>query len=153
MSSSGLTRRALLRSLPGALIVVSCGGGSGDGDSDSEGSPEVPGVSDPEEVLRVFPQGLASGDPRPASVLLWTRAQPNVGEESGPIELRLRVSARGCVDGAGREHTSSVVVGSLLSWWGFDLKVVLNSVAVASVGALNVLRVTLSHPPAPARLS
>ena len=31
------------------------------------------GGSSPEDVDRVFPQGVASGDPRPDSVVLWTR--------------------------------------------------------------------------------
>lgn len=35
--------------------------------------------SDPADQLRVFPQGVASGDPSPESVILWTRAQPEAG--------------------------------------------------------------------------
>ncbi len=35
--------------------------------------------SDPEDQLRVFPQGLASGDPKPNSVILWTRVQADAG--------------------------------------------------------------------------
>lgn len=31
------------------------------------------GASSPEDVDRVFPQGVASGDPRPDSIVLWTR--------------------------------------------------------------------------------
>ena len=89
MSPPGSTRRDFLRSLPGALIVVSCGGGEGGSTGEA---PDVPGVSDPEDVLRAFPQGLAAGDPRPESVLLWTRAQPSAGEEERAIELRVRVT-------------------------------------------------------------
>lgn len=32
-------------------------------------------VSTPEDIDRVFPQGVASGDPRPDSVVLWTRVE------------------------------------------------------------------------------
>lgn len=33
------------------------------------------GTSSPEDIDRVFPQGVASGDPRPDSVVLWTRVE------------------------------------------------------------------------------
>lgn len=41
------------------------------------------GTSSPEDIDRVFPQGVASGDPRPDSVVLWTRV------ESGDAAIRV----------------------------------------------------------------
>lgn len=46
-----------------------------------------------------FPQGVASGDPQPDSVMLWTRAEPAV---AGEIELLLQVS--------GSEDFSRVII-------------------------------------------
>lgn len=43
----------------------------------------------PEELARVFPQGVASGDPRPDGVLLWTRVEPD-GE--APIAVEYAVA-------------------------------------------------------------
>jgi alkaline phosphatase D len=39
-----------------------------------------------------FPQGVASGDPQPDSVMLWTRAQPEAGS-IGDVQLILQISA------------------------------------------------------------
>lgn len=50
-----------------------------------------PPISDPEDVLRVFPQGLASGDPRPDSVVLWTRVQPPAGRAGESFDVRYYV--------------------------------------------------------------
>ncbi len=91
-----MNRRAFLSSASRAVLVVTAsriaaacgddagGGGSGaggaggaggnDGDAQPSGgqSPDAAGpVRDPNEV---FPQGIASGDPATASVILWTRA-------------------------------------------------------------------------------
>lgn len=39
-----------------------------------------------------FPQGVASGDPKPDSIVLWTRVERSRG--SGPISVRVQVSER-----------------------------------------------------------
>lgn len=46
--------------------------------------------TDPEDQARVFPQGLASGDPAPDAVILWTRVEPE--DEEGPFDVRVEVS-------------------------------------------------------------
>src|SRR5258706_11108763 len=43
--------------------------------------------SDPEDQLRVYPQGIASGDPKPDSVMLWTRV-----EASGSVKLNYEIA-------------------------------------------------------------
>lgn len=50
----------------------------GDGEDATESIPEP---SPPQEADRVFPQGIASGDPRPDGVLLWTRVEPAEPDE------------------------------------------------------------------------
>lgn len=39
-----------------------------------------------------FPQGVASGDPQPDGIMLWTRAQPVAGFEQGAVPLVLQLS-------------------------------------------------------------
>lgn len=39
-----------------------------------------------------FPQGVASGDPKPDSIVLWTRVERSRG--SGPVSVRVQVSER-----------------------------------------------------------
>src|ERR1051325_8142517 len=43
-------------------------------------------------VRRLFPQGVASGDPRPTSVVLWTRVVAASGDASVPVQLRVQVA-------------------------------------------------------------
>jgi alkaline phosphatase D len=45
-----------------------------------------------ESVPLEFPQGVASGDPQPDGVMLWTRAVP-LSDEDSPVHLQLQVSA------------------------------------------------------------
>lgn len=77
------------------------------GCSDASGS----GGSSPEDVDRVFPQGVASGDPRPDSVVLWTRvataaATASVGYVVALDEGFSQVVAEGEVaTDAERDHT------------------------------------------------
>jgi alkaline phosphatase D len=56
----------------GALPLEGCS--KEEGPAPGPGGPVGP--SKPEDVLRVFPQGLASGDPTSDSVILWTRVAP-----------------------------------------------------------------------------
>jgi alkaline phosphatase D len=50
---------------------------------------ELPPNEDPIGTY-AFPQGLASGDPRPASVVLWTRVERT--DDTGPIDLVVQVA-------------------------------------------------------------
>ncbi|MET0388522.1 MAG: alkaline phosphatase D family protein [Polyangiales bacterium] len=76
-----MRRREFLRHA--GCIVVSAAAmpwlGCGDDDADRAQTGEL-----------TFPQGVASGDPQPTSVMLWTRAVPASGE--GPVALVLEVS-------------------------------------------------------------
>jgi alkaline phosphatase D len=45
----------------------------------------------PEDTLRVFPQGVASGDPQPSSIILWTRVEPKPAE-TGDITVQYEVA-------------------------------------------------------------
>lgn len=92
MKFRNLRRREFLRLTvvaavgAGALPLAGCSNEAG-----AESGPEGPvGPSKPEDVLRVFPQGLASGDPTPDSVILWTRAVPKGG--SGDLSVSYAVA-------------------------------------------------------------
>lgn len=72
------------------------GSGSGAGGTEIDASAPEPDAapdaqpppgptSDPADSDRVFPQGLASGDPRPDRVLLWGRIEPE--DATVPIDL------------------------------------------------------------------
>jgi alkaline phosphatase D len=43
-------------------------------------------------VRFVFPQGVASGDPRPTSVVLWTRVVVAAGDTTVPVRVRVQVA-------------------------------------------------------------
>lgn len=85
-----MLRRELLQTLAATVVLAACGsesqgpldgpatpapGSGGEGGTEGGGEPPKPLApqSTPETSDRVFPQGLASGDPRPDRVLLWTR--------------------------------------------------------------------------------
>ena len=70
----------------GAFIVAAKLAGCGDnkeGPGDGPEGPPAPGTF-------AFPQGVASGDPRTTSVVLWTRVE-GANPSSQPISLRLEV--------------------------------------------------------------
>jgi len=46
--------------------------------------------TDPADQDRVFPQGIASGDPAPDAILLWTRVEPE--GETGPFDVLVEMS-------------------------------------------------------------
>lgn len=81
-----MKRRDFLRSsgwfVVGAALTGIPGAGCGD-------NLEVPEPTIPAGTYK-FPQGVASGDPRPTSVVLWTRIQKGV--QTGPIELVVQVA-------------------------------------------------------------
>jgi alkaline phosphatase D len=80
-----IVRRDLLKGLslftvtavaPGALVGCSSG---------DEGQPAGP----PPEQAAVYPQGIASGDPKPDSVMLWTRALPVAVGTDLPVHFEI----------------------------------------------------------------
>ncbi len=75
-----LTRRALLERIAATTFYLTA-------------RPACAAADEPSAVLSrlSFPQGVASGDPRPGAVMLWTRAVPASG--AGPVALQLEVSA------------------------------------------------------------
>ncbi|MBX3128331.1 MAG: alkaline phosphatase D family protein [Polyangiaceae bacterium] len=79
------SRRDFLQAVVVTASAVPFAGCSAD---DEEGGPETYST-DPEDVLRVFPQGVASGDPKPDSVVLWTRAVPSA---AGAVTVSYEVS-------------------------------------------------------------
>src|SRR5689334_4427029 len=55
---------------------------------DEVGGPLIP-TSPDTESHRVFPQGLASGDPRPDRVVLWTRVEPSEAGKDPKADIDL----------------------------------------------------------------
>jgi len=96
-------RRELLFGALGSIVYLACGGDEGSrrgsgkpGDEDGttdDADPSRPVVptSRDTDSHRLFPQGLASGDPRPARVVLWTRIDPVAAGKapSDDIEIEL----------------------------------------------------------------
>lgn len=80
-----MRRRDFLRGA-GAFIVAAKVAGCGDNKEGPAPGPDAP----PAAGTFVFPQGLASGDPRTTSVVLWTRVQ-TPQPSSQPIQVRLEV--------------------------------------------------------------
>ena len=78
--------------LTGLIITVAVSRGtacsSDDGGSTKKTKPVY--STDPADQARVYPQGLASGDPKPDSVILWTRAVPDA--KSGSVSVILEVA-------------------------------------------------------------
>jgi alkaline phosphatase D len=71
-----LGRREFLEAVVVSAAVPSCA---------PDDEPAAP-VSD-EEILRTYPQGVASGDPRPDSVVLWVRVAPPDDDPEAAIEV------------------------------------------------------------------
>jgi alkaline phosphatase D len=84
-----LRRRDLLKltvvsALVPALPLVGC-------HKADHGEPPGP-PDDPAATARVFPQGLMSGDPRPDSIILWTRVEPAKGKASASIPVSYEIA-------------------------------------------------------------
>jgi alkaline phosphatase D len=72
---------------------------------------------------RLFPQGVASGDPRSTSVVLWTRVVPAEGNPAAPVRVRVQVATdarcddrvvdRVIVATAASDHTVRVLITGL----------------------------------------
>ena len=79
-----ITRRSLLQAIVVVVPAVqACG-------SDDEPPPLGPTIEDGQ---RYFPQSVASGDPRPDSVILWTRVFDDAAPEAD-LELTLEVATK-----------------------------------------------------------
>jgi alkaline phosphatase D len=94
MTNRTIRRRDFLRitvvsaAASAAVPLTGCSSdGPNEGDAGTESSP-------PADVLRVFPQGLASGDPTSESVILWTRVETNDGHggAAGDVSVGYEIS-------------------------------------------------------------
>lgn len=108
------------RFLQGFIVTVAASPLAGCGDDTNEQPPNGPST-DPEDQDRVFPQGLASGDPKPSSVVLWVRVEPEDPAEAVTVQYEVasdeefsNVVAQGEqeVDGA-TDHTLRLKVTEL----------------------------------------
>ena len=88
-----MRRREFLKTAGSFVATAGVGGWLGCGDD--SGDPAADGGrtdgGDGGSGYR-FPQGVASGDPRPSSVMLWTRVQRARGDGGDPIMLTLEVA-------------------------------------------------------------
>ncbi len=96
---SQLDRREFLKL---AAVTVAAGAVGLPGCDDEADEPGFGSASAAADVDRVFPQGVASGDPKPDSVVLWTRAElpgpATVDYEVATDEAFANVVARGSLD-------------------------------------------------------
>src|SRR5688572_10215816 len=113
-----MRRRDFLRGA-GAFIVTAKLVGCGDNKDGPGPGPDAPA----EPGLFVFPQGVASGDPRTTSVVLWTRVV-TADPSSQPVKVRLEVAKGQSIDDVlvvdqmldatiASDHTVRVLVNSL----------------------------------------
>src|SRR5689334_8997038 len=118
-----MKRRDFLK-LPGVFVAsaaISSLPGCGDDDTPPGGNPDGGGPDGGAGAFR-FAQGVASGDPRPTSVVLWTRVEAADGA-TAPIPVTVQVSvssdfATTVVDmqvtaTADADHTLRVIVTDL----------------------------------------
>jgi alkaline phosphatase D len=73
-----ITRRSLLGLISSSTFIFSASGAV------------LANSLPPGQVALRFPQGVASADPRPDAVMLWTRAEPVVASDQ--VQLLLQVS-------------------------------------------------------------
>jgi alkaline phosphatase D len=102
---TSVRRREFLIGAFGSIIYIACGsddskdaanpnGTGANPDGGTSGiDPSLPppaAQSSEEDSHKSFPQGIVSGDPRPDRVVLWTRIEPNAGDED--VELIITVA-------------------------------------------------------------
>jgi alkaline phosphatase D len=81
-------RREFIRIVAASAVVASAGALAACDDDPEATSPDMgPTLS----TAEVFPLGLASGDPHPASVILWTRVEP--ADAAEPVEVVFEVAS------------------------------------------------------------
>ena len=92
----GYTRRRFLHTLVVSASAVALGSLSGCHDSDSNNPPDTSSTPAPppppaglQPGAKYFPQSLLSGDPRPDSVILWTRVEDKDGKTDIDLQLQL----------------------------------------------------------------
>jgi alkaline phosphatase D len=82
-------------SVASSVVLAACGGGDDgdDGAAPPTTAPPVPPAqgSTPTPAALSFSQGVASGDPRPDSVVLWTRVDG--GDGVAPVSVRVQVAS------------------------------------------------------------
>jgi alkaline phosphatase D len=79
-----LSRRQLLEALSGTTFFLTVASGTTASTllgADETTAPQLPKVQ--------FAQGVASADPQPASVMLWTRAEPEDGQSEVALQLQI----------------------------------------------------------------
>lgn len=100
-----MRRRQLLFGAFGSVLYVACGdddGGSaapdpdggpngGDGGPNADGGTPLTATSSSDTSNRVFPQGVASGDPKADRVVLWTRVEPREAGKMATEDVDLEV--------------------------------------------------------------
>lgn len=83
--ASRLDRRSFLQ----GLVVTISAGAVACGDDETSPPPDEYST-DPADQERVYPHGIASGDPKTDSIILWVRVEPET--EAGPFETIVEVS-------------------------------------------------------------
>lgn len=102
-------------------------------------SSQLQACADPEDPAALFPQGIASGDPRATSIVLWTRVEPRDGAndevyfEVSEDEQFRRVVASGYADATlATDHTCRIKVTKLKPgtryWYRFSARRTLSPV-------------------------
>lgn len=99
-----MKRRQFLFGSLASVVYLACGSESGNTPNDEVGdagpddaidaSGRVIDTSPPASSDQLFPQGLASGDPRPDRVLLWTRIEPSAAhvKDTDSVEITLIIA-------------------------------------------------------------
>jgi alkaline phosphatase D len=85
-----MDRRQFLKWGSFVTVSVATGGLTACGGDDNPDAPPAPPPGNPDQFT--FLHGVASGDPRPDSVMLWTRVDGSNGGQ--PVPVRLQVSAQ-----------------------------------------------------------
>ena len=132
-----MRRREFLFGSVASVFFVACAESEGElGSTSAADTTPLTPTSAPASSDATFPQGLASGDPRPDRVILWCRAEPtfagvtaaddvSVGYVVAEDEALTRVVARGNVTAlAAEDHTVRVVPTGLTAgrtyWYRFE---------------------------------
>ena len=110
-----MDRRQFLKWGSFVTVTVATTGLAGcGGDDNPSTSPTIPPATDPGNTF-TFQQGVASGDPKPDSVMLWTRVNGSNGGKA--VSVQLQVSAQ--------QDFGTLIVNSTLSAlpdWDYTLR-------------------------------